>query len=314
VSQKKGSQKGSQCQPKRLNLRGGKSELTPKQSEVYRLRFIDGLTPPQISRVLNISSSAVYAHIANIKKKGFASKDFKGVENFDPTCQPTNPYGKVVKGLQFRLHAQHWVVKIAHVTAKYVARLQSVNAINIMGNNVMLHKNKLQIYSNVDFWSADPKKAFHDSLTYWSKFALRLESDLDIVLIKNRLQNWKLVNMHVAEVDNELANDYQVRGDKLQVYGRDGKLWALIDNSFNLRELETVSGVRSVDDMERVQGVFNDYREGSAPLPSDVWRLVAQSVKLHEESAAGIRSLVELMQPAKTEVKPVNWSEVSYIG
>ena len=304
MSKRKGLKKG-------LNFKGGNRALTPRQATIYRLRIKDGLNARQIARTLNISLSAVYSHITNIKKKGFFSHEYKGVENFDPTCQP--PLDS--KGLRFRLHAQHWIVRLITITDKYRQVLKRSNALNVDGNTVMLHKNSIQVYSNKDFWSSDPDKAVHDSMKYWSRFALRLENDLGLVLIKNRVQNWKLVSMHVAEVDNELAKDYDLRGDKLQVFGRDGKLWALIDNSFNLREFETVSGTRAVDDMRAVQRVFNDYRSGAVPLPSEVWLVLAKTLELQREQAASLSAVTALLKAQfDSPVVDFDLSEANYFG
>jgi len=193
----------------------------------------------------------------------------------------------------FRVHAQHFTIQIPGVTEKYRAVLKRSNNLMVDGNTVRLHKNSIQVYSNKDFWSDDWRKATHDSFRYWSKLFVRLENDLFVNLIKHRMQNIKIVMQHVAETNNEIARDFVVSGDKLRVYDERGKLWCLIDNSFQLGEFETL-GKSSGVDMKPVQDLFNDHRDGKTARPSVTWNILNEVVKLQLETSVGLRTIVEL--------------------
>jgi hypothetical protein len=91
---------------------------------------------------------------------------------------------------------------------------------------------------------------------------------LSIVILKPGFSNINLVNCHIAQVGNELAKE--VNKEQIKVYTLDdGKLWLVIDNSFNLHELETLHPKTALPDMrDIVAPYFNDMRQNPHYLPS----------------------------------------------
>ena len=68
---------------------------------------------------------------------------------------------------------------------------------------------------------------------------------------------------HHANIKNAISKWHLDRGiNKFTIKGRDGKVWLLMDNSFNLEELETVHAKSSSRDMKEVVAPFmNKIRE-----------------------------------------------------
>jgi hypothetical protein len=87
-----------------------------------------------------------------------------------------------------------------------------------------------------------------------------------------------------AETNNELARDYNDRKDKLMVRGtEDNKVWLIVDNSFNLHEMETTHSKFSMDDAIKVTDHFNDIRDFPVLRPSDISRIVGEISRNVEE-------------------------------
>ena len=129
----------------------------------------------------------------------------------------------------------------------------------------------IDIYSNQFFYGDTLAHAFHKSAEYWNRLMAKLEHEVSCILLKPRSQNIKLVRLHIAETNNEIAKDIDNSGEKwFKVYApEDGKLCFLIDNSFNLHEFEAVHSKTAKPDMEKVGKVFIDIREKKSYLPSD---------------------------------------------
>jgi len=68
---------------------------------------------------------------------------------------------------------------------------------------------------------------------------------------------FKITRQHYSLVHNALAKQYIDKEKKLHCYAGRG-LYLLIDNSFNLEELETVHPDTAVEDNEKVQTFFNE--------------------------------------------------------
>ena len=247
-------------------------KLSKEQEDVLYLLTKEFLTIKQTALRRKTTVQAVYKTVNKLKKKGYLKIGFKGVEKIQTTFKPPRN--------QIRLHAQEFNIKILYKDEKYKKILKNSNLLNIDGNTIRLYNNSLEIYSGNSFYSDDTQKATVNSLEYWNKFFIRLENDLKIIFIKPRSQNIRLVNQHYAEVNNELAEEYEKKAEKIRVYTNDdGKLWFLIDNSFNLHEAETLHPKEAQRDMrDIVKPFFNDLRDNRPPLPSEMNKYIQDIV------------------------------------
>ena len=319
---KNGIKKSSKKELKRFTFpveKGSKlgdisSKLTPKQMELYSLISKEFMTIKELALVLSISQRAVYKRLNILSQKGVYSMKEKKVQKIVPTTneiKPTFPMEnikvpqetKVTSDgtLKFpvenmiRLHGQEFRVDILQKGAEYEKLKNRSNYINIDGNTIRLSANSIEIYSNESFWGDTVDKATYRSVEYFNRLFKRIENDLKIVILKSRKQNIKLVNSHYAEIKNGLAIDCNNKKEKLKFYCRDdGRLWFLIDNSFNLNEMETVHPETSKDDMSKLKHFFDDIRQNELITLSDIKNLILNLTKENLETAKGLSSVVQM--------------------
>jgi len=238
--------------------------VTVVERDILSLLSDEHLTIPQVAIRRQTSKQAVYKILSSLKKKGLINKNFQRVEKNLST---------MVENGWIRLHGQEFNIKIIYKDKRYKELKKRANVIDVDGNTVRLYRDSVEVYSVHSFFSESVQKATAKSFRYWSKFFRVLENDLKIILVKSRVQNIKQVNAHYSETNNELAQDCIMNHDKIRVYTReDGKLWFLIDNSFNLCEAETVHSHTAYKDMQGViRPFFNDLRGLRIPFrPSQV--------------------------------------------
>lgn len=261
--------------------------LTPSEIEVLNYLSIDFLTESQIALKRKCSQQAVNRIVQRLREKGIINAVNKVVVKSRPTPQPTHA---------IRLHAQEFNIKIIHKDERYISRLKKSNNLFIDGNRVLLYKNSIEVYATQMFFGESAQSATSKSFVYWNYFFTKLENDLKIIIIKDRYQNIKLVNAHYAEIHNEFAKDCNINAEKIKITTtEDGKLWFLIDNSFNLHEAETVHPQTAKPDIENVTRFFNDIRDKNPPTNSEVMLLLTESLKINKETAAGLNTVVQTL-------------------
>ena len=283
---KKGSQSGQ-----------GFGKITKTEQEVLLMLTEDFLTPNKIAIRRGTSVRAVYKHIENLKEKGLINKSYKMVHKSGFGCEPFLSEGSG----RYRLHALELSVKPLHLSEFF--RKQRGKRLVVDGNTVVVYESKVEVYVGRSFWGESVQRATSLADRYISRLLVRLENDLKTILVKDRANNVSIVNAHYSDVRNGLARECNVSKDKIKVYASDGKLWFLIDNSFNLNEAETVHRQSSRRDMEEVVApFFNDLRMNEACTLSDIKRVIALLVRENRETAAGLNSVVQLLKPKEEEV------------
>jgi len=301
-SNNKSTQKGS----KKGTLSGGGSpKMTKAETEILYLIIEEDLTPKQISIRRQTTNSITYRIIRNLKKKGLLVQGTKKVHFSGVASVPFRE-----KGSGIRLHSEAFKIKILTKSEKYLKILKDCNYLYIDGNSVMLYKDSIVVYGNKSFFGDSVEKVTRDSSAYWERLIFRLENDFRIILIKPRYQNIKRFRSHYAEINNGLARECGDKSDFIRIYTReDGKLWFLIDNSFNLHEAETLHpNSAHVDMQDVVRPFFNDLREhykdtGETITSSSVLKIVNDVAKNQlnisknfDDYAENIKSHVEAIQ------------------
>lgn len=243
------------------------SSLTKLEEEIYGY-IIKGFRPQQIMIMRKkkgiLSKEATYRPLRNLRGKGYLSNDYRIVEKLGGTQQHSQQLQH-----QLRLHGQQFSINILYKDHRYMKFLDKCNSRIINNQHIMFYKDKIVVYGTESFFGEDVHKCMSQSMKYWNKFIRILENDYQLILLKPRSNNIKFFNQHWAEVGNELANEYNDNCEKLRVYGADdGKLWLLVDNSFNMHELEATHPIKSPVDITKVRNVFNDIRDKDSPLPS----------------------------------------------
>jgi hypothetical protein len=272
--------------------------LTKAEEEVIRLLSEEFLTPNKIAIRRGCSKQAVSKIISNLKKKGAINAVYNKVDKTQSTCKP-------FKKNMIRLHGQEFNIRILYKDQKYKKLKKKSNIIFIDGNTIRLYANSIEVYSGQSFMADDVDKATAKSFKYWNKLFARLEHDLKVILVKPRSQNIKLVNNHYSEINNGLAKDLNIKAEKIRIYGEDdGKLWFLIDNSFNLHEAETVHSEHAQEDMRgTIRPFFNELRKSKGYTPQFVLHALNELIKDREYYAKNLKSHVAAIRDLGKGIK-----------
>jgi hypothetical protein len=282
---------------KRFTLPKKKLRIKASAKEVLNMITIDHLTPQEVAIRRQTSIRAVYKVIAKLKEKGLFDTAFNQVN----LCQSTEPFSEP---LRMRLHGQEWNIKIIQKSEKYIKSRQNANTIIIDGNTIRLYQDAIEIYSGQSFYEKDENRATAVSLAYWERFFARLEHEFGVILIKPRVQNINLVNQHYGETNSSMAKDHLERKEKIKIQTEDdGKLWFIVDNSWNLKEMETIHPETAKDDMTKVQKQLNDWRSHDPPTNSELalhigglvqtQTMFQDNIKTHFEVLTGIKDAIK---------------------
>jgi len=115
------------------------------------------------------------------------------------------------------------------------------------------------------------------AIYYFRAIIRRIENDVGRMLWINKEYQIEILRAEYANINNELARDFNQRQDKLQVFDN-GKCWLLIDNSFKQDECETVGKNSEINMDGVVMPLFTDLkrqfeRQGRPVLFSDLLEL-----------------------------------------
>lgn len=298
--------------PLKVKSQGEDKDLSAAQKDVLFLLTQEFLTVKQVAIRRKTTVQAIYKIIRKLKKKGslgMNNRGFKGVENIKPTFKPPKHF----KPHKIRLHGQEFNIKILFKDHRYKDLLKKCNLLHIDGNTIRLFKDAIEVYSGQSFYADTVQKATVRSFNYWNRLFIRLENEFNVIILKPKYQNIKLVNQHYAEVNNELAEESEKKGDKIRVYTTDdGKLWFTIDNSFNLHEAETVHPSTAQHDIATVVSFFNDLRDNTPPTLSQLMGIINKMAEINKDTAAGLNAFIKSQLPNKEDVMPEG--QADYFG
>ena len=246
---------------KGLKSRKKATILTEVEKEILHLLTDEFLTIKQIKQRRNCSLQAVYKIIKELKQKGAYDSGLNRVEKVESTFNQSD----------LRLHGQELNIRLLYQNPKYQIELKKSNILFLDGNTVRLYKNSIEIYSGQFFYGKTINEAEIKSLEYWKRFLARLEHDLTIILVKNKARNIKIVNQHWARGDSEICDDSRKYRERVWVYAEeDGKLAFITDDSFGLKEDETIHPFTSKPDRKAVDKQVNDWRLNNPPTNSEL--------------------------------------------
>lgn len=126
---------------------------------------------------------------------------------------------------------------------------------------------------------------------------------------------FKVTRQHYGLIKNSLAKQYLNENKKLQIYNQEGSLWLLIDNSFQLEELETVHPDTADIDGTKVQEHFNIVKSTPVEVikemsPNNIREILLQTAKnvmanAKSNQVYGDNSVrhVSLMESIETRIK-----------
>lgn len=292
---------------------GNISKITNAEREVLDLLTNELLTIKKIAIRRQTSIRNIQKIARKLREKGFLKKGSHEVRLLNGYNEPS--------GEGIRINGEQWNIKILDQSEKYKSKV----GLSIIedGNTIRCHREVIDIYSTKSFFGSDTWAATAKSIDYWNTFFVRLENELKVILVKPRVQNIERVKAEYAHIRNGLAIKCEREGDKIKIRTReDGKVWFLIDNSFNLKEAEAVHPQTAEKDMGSiVEPFFNDLRDNRPILPSEAWKLNAETMKMIHELAYNQKFVMEIMKSQMhhpiEEQKPIPKEQKSmtdYIG
>jgi DNA-binding CsgD family transcriptional regulator len=312
----KGSQKGSLS-------RDGVPKLTPAEREVLLMITKDFMTVKQVAIRRKTSTRAVYNIRKQLIEKGILNIVNQAVSHQDIRVHKK---GGVFNSCEhpIRLHGEQFHIKIISCDDRYRQLVsKGSKIITLDDQTIVCNRNSIEIYSTLSYFGKSTNECDSKALSYWTHFFVRLEQTVKCILMKRDHMNISRVKAEYAETNNEIAKTALRENDKVRVVGADGKVWLLIDNSFNFNECETVHPRDSKQDMQdTVQPFFNDLRENDYIPLSEVSKYMAQmSKQIYEISCAvqanahSINSIIQIIKPVqRDDTHPTPKEKPKYFG
>ena len=275
-------------------------KLTKTEKEILYHLTNQFLTPRQIAITREKSKRSIYFHLRNLRKKGIINCANKILHKIEGSPVPlTVPFKN-----QIRLHATELNIKIIYKGKKYDEVLSRSNLIYLEGNSIKLYSKSIEVYIKSSFFAETEFKAETKLMNYLSFLLKKIENQFDIIILKERTQNIKIVNQHFSHIENSLAKDYEKKGEWLKIYCKnDGKLWFLIDNSFNLHEAETVHPKTSKSDMRKVREIFDDIRDNDPPKLTKLNDNHSNLMEIVKIQSNNVQGLIETQEHLKANFK-----------
>jgi len=316
---------------KNANLVRAKSELScdilenlsKTERKVLNLITVERLSDKQVRTTLKIGKTSFYKHKKTLKNAGLLNTFYSA--NYSRSTPTLVRELGSQKEKKIRLHFIELNVNLIYSDERYTKHFKKSNTLFIGEDTIRLYKNSLEIYIKHSFFAETAQKATAKSITYIQRLLARLENDLNIIIMKHRNNNIRICNAHYSEIDNEYAKDCNINAEKIRIYTRDdGKLWFLIDNSFNLNEAEAVHPQTAKPDIENVTAYFNDIRDSKYVLmPSDISKLLGRILDEQQKTAtniteisAGLAAILKVFssETQNTPQKKRNLEVPNYIG
>jgi len=248
-----------------------------------------GIRPSKICKILNIKKTALQYYLSTLKKAGLIKKVGYGVweildefdeKKFKKTSRVArNNWGskfELLRQDQVRGHAfqfkllvperlRNWDKKEEVLSKKGIV-FKSLNhlfgggvSLDFKGRKVHLTNSSIIIYEKESYIADLAKDAKSAAIYHFLKLVRALEKHLKADFSVQGQYKFRVTRQHYALVKNALAKQYDENGEKLEVYSANG-LWFVIDNSYNLRESETVNPKEADVDNEKVQDFFNSLK------------------------------------------------------
>lgn len=213
--------------------------------------------------IYSIGYSCWRVNEEKVKETSLEEVKQKGV---DSTSQFKKGISKEIRGHAFTIKVHHKVRNLPIIAEKKFKgkwiNNNSVFSSNIKHRVIWFSKRSIVIYFNKEesFFSDSAKQSKEMAIYKFKSLMTNLERELNKSLKIKKEWNFEVSRQEYANINNELAEDFNKKQNKLRCY-YNGKCWLLIDNSLNLNELEAVNPKTSDKDMDKVvMPFFNDLK------------------------------------------------------
>lgn len=246
----------------------------------------DYKTIKQISQELNIKENSVYRAIKRLIRKNLINPDrtltssgLAVIKNCPlPYGLSKSVHSDMVRGhnIVFTLSVpkiKNWNKRRELLVEKKISFKRV--GVNWEGESIIVDKTKVWltptsvVFYMPHFLGQDAHAVFKEATEYLLLTLIpAVERTLGTSLRQEGGYKVRVSKQHYGLVKNALAEQYHNEKKKLFVRDQSG-LWLLIDNSLNLKELETVHSKTAREDNIVVQDFFNDLKDHPI-LPSEI--------------------------------------------
>lgn len=283
--------------------------------------LLNDIRPSQIAKQLNISIQRINYYLKPLKVKGLIKKIGYGtwqinkeeLKKMTKKTQTSFTSPDSVRGHNFVFKVKIKNLRNWDKRAEYLNQLgipyemkgllKNTPRIIFKGHKVWLCSDSILIfYPEGKSYFADTSNDAYKYAIYDLECLIRsLEALLHVDLRISGNYVFKVTKTHYSLVKNALAYQYNKEGKKLNVYDSEG-LWLVIDNSFQLNELET-QGKKALNDNQKVQNFFNDLKVNYTTM-GDMKELMqgfSQNLVYHFKVLSGIEEAIKELKDAIKE-------------
>lgn len=280
-------------------------DITQSQYEIMQ-GIANFLTVKQIAKYRGVSRQSIYKVINKLKKKGFINihgglthigigglSSFIGFRN-------KKRYHNIAYKIEIKEKSRNWDQKRSSFTLlsawnKRVDLKNTYYDLFSMGNvKIKTTTRSIILYLPAIYGDTVEDCVVRSMDMLFDKLP-EVENLFKIRLIKNKTANITLISQECARLQDAFARIYSSEGKKLQVKDAKGNVWLLIDMSYNVNELETVSNKSADEDMVIVDTFYNDLRRNPTTF-GEVLDVVNGIVKNQAIFDANMKSHIEAVK------------------
>jgi len=227
----------------------------------------------------NISKQKLYYYTKQLREDGLIEKDSYGIwkvtstkevqKEVDVTQRKTRGHGFVFKVSFPQIKGWNKRADVFKKLSLHYDQLKNCQRMYVLGHKLNIYDNAIIIYfaPNTSFYGKDSEESSFRAMMCCKDVLKRFEKDVNVSLRSGKGWMVQEVRSHYADVNNVCAKYYKSKGIDYVPIVMDGRTWALIDNSMNLFEMETILGHgQSKEDMETLQGFLNDLKVNPTTL------------------------------------------------
>ncbi len=232
----------------------------------------EGLNPSEISKKHNIPKQTLAYSLNKLKKLGCIEKVGYGtwevLKEVPTKGEGTNKVNSDLPINEIRGHAFIWKIEFAQpynwieVIRKYKKKKLSFSVVCkgriprtiFNGRKIWLTKKGLTIYEPLDFLG---KSSFQVKGTAVYEMDRLIKGLLRETGLKFKIYRFTTSREHYGMIKNELARQYNDKGEKMIIRDQEGTAWLWIDDSKGLGELETGDPHLS----RKVQNFWNNHKK-----------------------------------------------------
>lgn len=251
--------------------------------------FKENKKAKDIAKILNISNSNLSYYVGKLRKQGILKYKGNGiwlVQKSVPTPLPKKTH--FVRGhafiwkIEYNKHLD-WESKLIKKRIRF-KKQSSGKVLRIIFNKrkIWLKEKGIIIYEPFDYFGDNSYQAKGKAVFYLDKLLKELFDKLGMNLISYKFTTSR---EHFALLKNELARQYNDKGEKMHIRSSEGTEWLWIDDSHGFNELET----NEMNVNKQVQDYWNDQKKHKFQVtPSFLMESIGGLVQTQQMNANNI--------------------------